>query len=526
MLGHFFLTQALPADVIIGVYDPIIVMLSFVLAAIASYVSLDLVLQMRQEKSRKLKHFWHIAGAVVLGAGIWCMHFTGMLAYHIDVKHRYDTWITVLSLALPIVFSYIVFYLIGNAAYSKRIIFGTAPFLALTVISMHYTGMAAMDMRASLHYKPDWFAVSVAIALFASIASLWLMFRFVEKHSDTHIPWQLISAVLMAVGICGLHYAGMKAAVFIPFADCEFSPDHAGRQILLALEVSLVALMIFTIAIIALRINEGAATSLRAQVYERTRELEDVNIELMHARDVAESASMAKTEFLAQMSHEIRTPLNAIIGLAEMLRSPTTPEIRKQEFVESLHNSASSLRHLLEEIMDYSKLEVNRVDLESIPFSPRQLVDEVWSLITIRAEEKGLQLVLDYDARADVMLLGDPLRIRQIFVNILSNAIKFTEKGHVTVFVRARNGSDDDDVKFVIEVHDTGIGISAEKIKVIFEKFMQAEPGTARQYGGSGLGLAIAKGLIDRMHGSIQVSSIPNKGSTFIIVLPLKRAVA
>ncbi len=243
--------------------------------------------------------------------------------------------------------------------------------------------------------------------------------------------------------------------------------------------------------------------------------------ELERAKKSAEAASHAKSQFLANMSHEIRTPLNAVLGFASLLKDSSLNE-RQLDFVDTISESGESLLSILNDILDVSKIEAGALELEETDFNLERTVRSVMSLMSVRAHTKDLEIVSYVDPNIVVPLIGDPGRIRQILLNLVGNAIKFTEEGGIALEIRLEDRLPGDKVVLSFSVTDTGIGISPEQQEHLFDRFSQADISTTREYGGTGLGLSICNDLVKLMDGTMEVTSTPGKGSTFKTRLVLK----
>jgi signal transduction histidine kinase/DNA-binding response OmpR family regulator len=265
--------------------------------------------------------------------------------------------------------------------------------------------------------------------------------------------------------------------------------------------------------------RERLNTELRALTEDLDRKVRERTVELVAATHVAEEANQAKSEFLANMSHEIRTPLNGIIGMTE-LALDTTLSFEQREYLTMVKSSADALLSILNDILDFSKIEMRKLELEEIPFSIRDHLADVLKPLALRAEQKDLEVVCHVLPDVPNVAVGDPGRLRQVLVNLVGNAIKFTERGQILVQVETVSKTADT-MQLHFFVSDSGIGIPSEKQQAIFEPFKQADGSTTRRFGGTGLGLAISSTLVELMGGRIWVDSEPLEGSTFHFMVNL-----
>ena len=302
-----------------------------------------------------------------------------------------------------------------------------------------------------------------------------------------------ISMAAIVVGLVGIERGWLA---WVPGVDRTF-----GTRLIALLAVCVTAFLLMSASD---RENEASLEALRAQ-----------NGALLAAQAEAEHANRAKSEFLATISHEIRTPLNGVTGMVTLLRDERDPQ-RVQDGLRIIEQSAEMLLAVINDVLDFSKIESNRIELEEVPVSLESELEPVMELLEARAAERGNDLELTVDVDVPAFILGDPTRLRQVVLNLLSNAVKFTEAGKIACHVATRDG------RIIIEVSDTGPGMSEELRQRLFSPFVQADASTTRRFGGTGLGLVICRRLAEAMGGTVTVESEVGRGSRFTVSLPCR----
>jgi PAS domain S-box-containing protein len=542
-------------------YDWPTVLMSRAAAIFASGAALYVV-------SRRSIGIWSvIGGALLMGGGIGAMHYIGMEAMRLPAMCHYSPGLVALSILLAVAISFVAIWLTfglrNQITYWSWRRSGGALLMGLAIPVGHYIGMAAVtfvptapvtwDVRdASAPSIAGLSLITFAVLGLAVLFSLadrrfWTEQRLLEtflEYIPDRVYFKDLDSRFLRISRAKAISIGLKSpeeAIGKSDAD-HFHPDHAARALADEREIIRTGQAIVgkeeeviwqdgrrTWALVhkvPLRDRQGQIagtmgishdiTALKLTERELARKAEELarsNTALEHLAEVAKAASLAKSEFLANMSHEIRTPLNGIIGMTDLaLETELTREQR--DYLETVKLSADSLLNVVNDILDFSKIEAGKVDLEEIGFDLNECVEGAMKTLALRADEKGLELLCEVAPEVPEMVSGDPGRLRQILLNLLGNAVKFTSEGEVGLRVQVEP-SDENFAMLHFAVSDTGIGIAPEKLTAIFDSFSQADASTTRKFGGTGLGLTISKRLVEMMGGRIWVESKPGEGSCF-----------
>jgi len=497
-------------------HDLRLVALAGVLCFFACLTATSMVGRARVATARA-RFLWLGAAGIVAGCGIWATHFVGMLAFDAGLPVEYDASLTVLSALIAVVMSAVGYGIALNLG--KPILGGAVAGLAIGV--MHYVGMAAVRMPAHAVWDLQYVAGSIVIGVGLSAIAMRIVLR------NNTARGLLSGAGLFTVAIVTMHFTGMAAVIYHP--DPLLAVSNAlVAPASLAIAIAAVAFLIIALGLVGSlvdnhleRMASGEAERLRRYITE----LEATKLELVAAKEDADAGSRAKSDFLANMSHEIRTPMNGVLGMTGiLLDTPLNEEQRK--CAEIVRDSGEALLAIVNDILDISKLESGKFELESIDFDLVNTVESAIALMDAKAREKGIDLGVFVELAARGVYRGDPARLRQVLLNLIGNAIKFTDKGGVAVQVTVSRIDDPSTglAHLRFEVKDSGVGIPEKTCDRLFQKFSQADSSVTRRYGGTGLGLAICRQLVELMSGQIGVVSRFGAGSTFWFQLSLARS--
>jgi NO-binding membrane sensor protein with MHYT domain/CheY-like chemotaxis protein len=500
---------------LIGYFDRPLVLVSVLVAILASFTALSMAGRVASNRGAS-ERSWIAGGAFAMSIGIWSMHFIGMLAFRLPIPIGYDPWITTLSWLLAFGASWLALWQVSQPNLAFRSLAAAAVLMGIGINAMHYTGMAAMRMQPGIQYDVALFILSVAIAILASGAALWIAFRLRDGGRHVWIA-RGIGAVVMGIAIAGMHYTGMAAAAFPGNSICMAASSGFGTD---GLAISTIVATVSVLVVALLTSVYDSKLTARTQTLALSQAISEERQVLLSreraARAQAEKVSAMKDEFLATLSHELRTPLNSILGWTQLLRLKAHDKATLEKGLETIERNARAQAQLISDLLDMSRIISGKVRMEMQPLALQSVIDAAIATVTPTAQTKNI--TLEWQCDADIGLIqGDAERLQQVMWNLLSNAVKFSSAGgKVQVVSRKMNGYAS------VAISDTGIGISAEFLPFVFDRFRQADSSTTRHYGGLGLGLSIVRQLVELHGGAIRAESDgEGKGARFIMQLPL-----
>lgn len=537
-------------------YDTTLTLVSIIPAVLASWLAL-------RQLSRPRLRFQAIAlGGVLVGGGIGLMHYVGMAAMQTPLQMHHEFWPFVLSIVAAVLLAVLALWVrlgLRRTRLSSQARFYLAGIImGLAIVSMHYIAMYGVRFYGEADAIPDGILINnvyLALALSSVVLTLGVMVaavnglvRMRELHRQANLAQSrmqaivdtAVDAILTIDGVGTVRDFNRSAEQLFGYNAFEVlgrnikmlmpEPYHSehdgyleryrrtgetriigmGREVMARRKDGSVFPIRLSVGKVELANREPLFVGLIADISERV----ELEASLRDAAERAEQAARAKGQFLANMSHEIRTPMNSIIGFTELLLQSELDQVQKSHLC-NVNQASRTLLGLINDILDTTKLESMKFELEQADFSLRSVAMQVESALRIQAKAKGLEFVTDYPERMPEYFVGDTLRLVQVLTNLVGNAIKFTEQGRVEISYAYTDG------RIRISVRDTGIGMSEQQLAKVFEPFTQADASISRRFGGTGLGTTIARQLVEAMGGTIDASSMVGQGSEFVLSLPL-----
>jgi signal transduction histidine kinase len=495
-------------------HDLRLVVLAAFICVLGCWSAVSLASRARVSAGRP-RLFWILAAGGVFGTGVWATHFVSMLAYESNLRIGYDLLPTILSVVVAVALSTLGFALVLRTGYAA--LGGAA--LGIAVASMHFIGMMAVEGPFVLGWNATYVVASIVLSV--SLATLAAIMGVTIRN----IRGRIVAVALLVLCICSLHFTAMSAVTLIPdpravYDDIVLNPGT------LAVAIAAAALLIVALGLVAALLDNhlalrrtDEAARLRAHIVEledTQRALKQASNDLTGALAKASAASDAKSAFLAAMSHELRTPLNAVIGFSDVILGEIFGPIgnpRYREYVADIRRSGGHLLNLINDVLDLSRLDAGEATLRETDVSLGLVLDEALRMMRTQAAQAGVRLYQETGPALPHVRI-DARRIAQVFLNILSNAVKFTPAGgSVCVSADCADG-------VRVRIADTGIGIAGEDVARAFERFGQVDSSLSRKYEGTGLGLPLARQLVELHGGTLTLRSEPSAGTTVTIFLP------
>jgi len=501
-------------------HDLRLVVVAAGLCALACATALSMISRARATTART-RTTWLAGAGAVAGCGIWGTHFVAMLAYHAGLPIAFAPGLTILSAIIAMTLCGAGFAL---ALYVNGALGGVVTGLAIS--AMHYTGMAAVEMPARAVWDAGFVADSVLLGV--SLSGLALHFAMRRKSPRDYV----LSAVLFIVAIVSLHFTAMTAVLYVPDGTHQFSRavmNPFALAVVVAAGAAFIVAQALIVAVVDRHLEnraQGEAQRMREHIAEletTQHALEKTSGDLSVALKAAQAASTSKSAFLASMSHELRTPLNAVLGFSEAMQQELFGPLgspRYKEYLGNIHHSGSHLLSLINDILDIARYDAGQGELREETFDPANQITGTIAMMSEQAAKAKVTLMGDI-APDLPCLKGDRRRIRQILLNLVSNAVKFTPAGG-KVMVRAFRTAEG----FVLRVTDTGIGMAHSDFHKALEPFGQVDSSLARKYDGIGLGLPLTRQMVELHGGTLELDSVVGHGTTVTITLPAWRLVS
>ncbi|MGK7914932.1 MAG: MHYT domain-containing protein [Prochloraceae cyanobacterium] len=522
-------------------YHVPLVLFSVFIAVLASYTALELT--ERITARGKIKLSWLIGSSLTMGTGIWSMHFVGMLAYSIPVPISYDLTTVIISWIAALIASSIAFYYLHRGFLNLASLVWAGALMGSGIGTMHYIGMAAMRVQAKVQY--NFFIIALSVVFAVILSTLALGTANYVKGRLAREELKIGGSFLMGTAISGMHYIGMAAVSVFSTKDSPLSALKI-QNTALAYTIGVVTVIILVGGFMAClraqrealqqmaqklqksftaleRVNqelEKRVAARTAQLKKAKEATEKRNVQLKKAKEIAEAANQAKDRFLANISHELRTPLNSILGYARILQRDTNLNPSQLKNLSIVQYSGTHLLTLINDILDFSKTKAGKIELYPTNLHLPSFLDGILDLVRMWSQEKGLELKYETENDLPTGIEADEKRLRQVLINLLSNGIKFTSEGEVTLkisLMETITGATTSSLvqqKLRFEVRDTGMGMSPQELEKIFQPFEQVGDIQSRA-AGTGLGLSLSQQLVELMGGELRVKSKLGAGSTF-----------